>query len=65
VTGLLNPVRSYERFSDALQEVIDARTYGGMHYRNSSRVGAAVGRQVARYALRHNFRRMGHDRDSQ
>jgi hypothetical protein len=63
VAGLLSPVRSYERFSDALREVIDARTYGGMHYRNSSRVGAQLGKQVARYALRHNFRRTGQDRE--
>ena len=69
VAGLLSPVRSYERFSDALREVIDARTYGGMHYRNSSKVGAVLGKQVARYALRHNFRKVGrdhnhgHDRD--
>jgi hypothetical protein len=64
VAGLLSPVRSYERLSDALQEVIDARTYGGMHYRNSSRVGALLGRQVARYTLKHNFRPTGPERES-
>jgi hypothetical protein len=63
VAGLLSPVRSYARFSDALHEVIDARTYGGMHYRNSSRVGALLGKQVARYALRHNFRKVKQERD--
>lgn len=65
VAGLLSPVRSYERFSEALSEVIDARTYGGMHYRNSSRVGSVVGKQVARYALKHNFLKSGHNPDSQ
>ncbi len=58
-------MRSYERFSEALSEVIDARTYGGMHYRNSSRVGSVVGKQVARYALKHNFLKSGHNPDSQ
>ena len=48
VAGLLSPVRSYSRFSEALEEVLNARVYGGMHYRNSTRVGAALGRQVSR-----------------
>jgi hypothetical protein len=55
VAGLLHPVRSYSRFSDALEEVLDARVYGGMHYRNSSKVGAGVGRQVSRYMTKHLF----------
>jgi hypothetical protein len=59
VAGLLSPVRSYSRFSDALQEVIDARVYGGMHYRSSSRVGATLGRQVSRHVTRHFFRKAG------
>ena len=63
VAGLLAPVRSYSRFSDALEEVIDARTYGGMHYRNSSRVGAAVGRQVSRYLTKHLFLESGKSSD--
>jgi len=63
VAGLLAPVRSYSRFSDALEEVIDARTYGGMHYRNSSRVGAALGRQVSRYLTKHLFVESGKSSD--
>ena len=31
---------SYARFSDALEEVMEARIYGGMHYRTSTHVGA-------------------------
>jgi len=56
VAGLLNPVRSYSQFSDALQEVLDARIYGGMHYRTSTRIGANLGKQVSRYTTRHFFR---------
>jgi hypothetical protein len=59
VAGLLAPVRSYSRFSDALEEVLNARVYGGMHYRNSSRVGAGVGRQVSRYLTKHLFLESG------
>jgi len=58
--GVVNPVRSYLRFSDALAEVLDARIYGGMHYRNSTRVGAHIGKQVARFTTRHFFRPTKH-----
>ena len=53
--GLLQPVRSYDRFSQALTDILNARIYGGMHYRNSTAVGAELGRQVARQALEHFF----------
>jgi hypothetical protein len=54
--GVVNPVRSYSRFSDALYEVLDARIYGGMHYRNSTRIGANLGKQISRFTNRHFFR---------
>jgi hypothetical protein len=60
VAGVASPVRTYARLSDALAEVLDARIYGGMHYRNSTRVGARVGRQVSRFTTRHFFRRVEH-----
>ena len=43
--GLLQPVRSYSRFSQALTDILNARIYGGMHYRNSTEVGTELGRQ--------------------
>jgi hypothetical protein len=54
--GLLQPVRSYSRFSQVLTDILNARIYGGMHYRNSTVVGAEMGRQVARNAMKHYFR---------
>jgi hypothetical protein len=57
VSGLTNPVRSYNSFSEALDEVQDARVYGGMHYRNSTRRGAMVGQNVSRYVTNHFFGR--------
>lgn len=56
VAGLTSSVRTYSRFSDALAEVLDARIYGGMHYRHSTRIGANMGRQVSRFTTRHLFR---------
>ncbi len=53
--GLLQPVRSYDRFSQVLTDILNARIYGGMHYRNSTELGTELGRQVARQAIEHYF----------
>ena len=53
--GLMQPVRSYGRYSQALTDILNARIYGGMHYRNSTVVGADLGRQVARQVFAHYF----------
>jgi hypothetical protein len=53
--GLTQPARSYQRFSQALEDILNARIYGGMHYRNSTGIGAELGRQVARQAIEHFF----------
>jgi len=55
VAGLANPVRSYSSFSQALNEVFDARVFGGMHYRTSTQKGGIIGKQVSRYVTRHFF----------
>jgi len=44
--------RHYSRISDMAQEGIDARTYGGMHFRGSSNATARVGAQIADYILK-------------
>ena len=54
--GVVQPIRTYSGFSEALTEVLEARIYGGMHYRNSTRIGANVGKQVSRFTTRHFFR---------
>ncbi len=56
VPGLLQPVRHYTSFSQALQDILDARVYGGMHFRNSTEKGALIGKQVSHFASRHFFR---------
>ena len=56
VPGLLQPVRHYTSFSQALQDILDARVYGGMHFRNSTQQGAIIGKQVSHFATRHFFR---------
>ena len=56
VPGLTQPVRPYTNFSQALQDILDARVYGGMHYRNSTQKGAIIGKQVSHFATSHFFR---------
>jgi hypothetical protein len=56
VAGLTKPVRSYNSFSQSLAEVLDARVYGGMHYRNSTHKGAIIGKQVSGFVTSHFFR---------
>lgn len=52
VPGVTTPVRYYSSFSETIAEVIDARVFGGMHYRSSSKAGARMGKAVARRVAR-------------
>jgi hypothetical protein len=49
------PDRSFERLSDALDEIIDARVWGGIHFRTADVQGAGLGKKVARYEDAHYF----------
>ena len=48
--------RSWTSFSQGVDEVIDARVFSGIHFRNSDEVGARVGRQVAQFVSKHALR---------
>jgi hypothetical protein len=45
--------RSYDRFSEALKEIIDARVWGGIHFRTADVQGAVLGKKVARWLAKH------------
>src|SRR6266496_2971470 len=47
--------RSFERFSDILSEVIDARVWAGIHFRTADTQGAVLGHKVAHYLEKHYF----------
>lgn len=49
--------RSYRSFDDAVDEVVDARVYSGIHFRKADEDGAQVGRDVADHALDRSFER--------
>ena len=51
--------RYFTRFSQAEEEVINARVYVGIHYRNSDRTARAQGLRVANWVFKNYFRPIG------
>jgi hypothetical protein len=47
--------RSFTRFSQAIDEIVDARVWSGIHFRTADEQGERIGRQVARYREEHYF----------
>ena len=58
-SGFSNSSRSFERFSDAIKEIIDARVWAGIHFRTADVQGAVLGKKVARYLREHYFQPTG------
>jgi hypothetical protein len=56
--------RHYDSFSSALDEVINARVWGGIHFRTADEQGAKLGRTVANWEHAHYFKSLyGDDND--
>jgi hypothetical protein len=49
----------WSNLEDFTTEVANARVWAGFHYRNSTRVGTAMGREVAQYVLTHTMQPLG------
>jgi hypothetical protein len=47
---------TYTRFSDAAEDVVDARVYEGIHFRFADEAGEKQGRHVAQWAFTHFLR---------
>jgi len=47
--------RRWKSVEDFMQEVDEARIYDGVHYRNSTEVGTAMGRRVGELAVKKHF----------
>jgi hypothetical protein len=62
---ICNNPRLFRRFSEAMNEVIDARILLGIHFRFADEDGRRLGQQVASWAFRHFLRpiRHGHGDD--
>jgi hypothetical protein len=49
-------IRHYTTTDQIVDEVIDARTWAGFHYRGSSEAGVKLGQKIAKFDLNHAFR---------
>ena len=48
--------RQWQTFEEAVDEVIEARIYSGIHFRTADDVGAKLGRKVAHFVMTHALR---------
>jgi PAP2 superfamily len=58
----LQKTRTFARFSQAEEEVVNARVYVGIHYRNSDTTARAQGLRVANWVFKNYFRPIGDPR---
>jgi hypothetical protein len=62
--GLPEVTRSFSNFDAALDEVANARVFGGIHFRTATRDAQAAGTALGKYIIDNAFRRVGDgDRD--
>jgi hypothetical protein len=55
VPGVALAQHHFTNTDDIIKEVIDARIYGGMHYRTSAVHGSVIARKVSHYVAEHYF----------
>jgi hypothetical protein len=66
VTSDVRPgTRTFANFTDAVNEIANARVFGGIHFRIACVRGNTLGATVADYVSRHAMRARGHDRDDE
>ena len=53
--GNMNAVRHFTTTTDLRTEIVNARVWGGLHYRFSGNAGLTLGQQVSDYDLSHGF----------
>ena len=60
---VIQKTRTYSRFSDAAEDVVDARVYLGIHFRFADTVARRQGRHVANWAFSHFLQPVGQNKD--
>ena len=55
------PARNLTSTDQIVEQVIQARIYGGMHFRTANEDGVKVGKQVAKWIAKNYFRRLHND----
>jgi hypothetical protein len=48
-------MRHFDRFSEPLKEIIDARIWAGLHYRTADVQAQRLGRKVVHFMAKHYF----------
>jgi hypothetical protein len=59
--NVVQTTRTYHRFSEAAQEVVDARIYLGIHFRFADEAARTQGRRVATFVFDHYLLPIGGD----
>ena len=59
LNGVPIPSRHFDRLSHVLKEIVDARVWGGIHFRAADVQGAVIGKKVAHYVRKHAFQPIG------
>jgi PAP2 superfamily protein len=56
--ALPGQMRVFSSFSAALEEIVNARVFGGIHFRTDCNAGQALGTSVGEYVVKHSLRRI-------
>ena len=57
-TNIAGRTRSFTRVSDAVEEIVDARVWSGIHFRNADEDSVRISEQIANYRRKHYFHRV-------
>jgi PAP2 superfamily len=60
-TNVAGRTRSFTRVSDAVEEIVGARVWSGIHFRNADEASVRIARSIAKYRDRHYFNKIDHD----
>lgn len=55
-SNITNTTRTFNNTDDLIREIIDARVFGGMHYRTSGKHGTLIGKKVVKWMNQFYFR---------
>jgi hypothetical protein len=62
-TNIAGRTRSFTRVSDAIDEIVGARIWSGIHFRNADEASVRISRKIAKYRAKHYFERIDDEQD--
>jgi hypothetical protein len=57
-TNVAGRTRSFTSLADAVEEIVNARVWSGIHFRNADEASVKIARKIARYGSKHYFRQI-------